>query len=91
MDRKEYRELFLFAAKSGSLEGYLFERSEVEPLVGWVDNIDRMYRDLSPAARQEIAPVLAPVLEKILEYGERSLEPGLKGKVKGILSASATG
>ena len=36
-----YEELFKFAAKAGSLEGYLYEREKVEPLEDWVSNIER--------------------------------------------------
>jgi len=91
MNKAEYRELFLFAAKAGGLEGYLFERKEVEPLSNWIDNIGKVYRDLSPAVKKEVDPVLTPVLERILEYGARTLEPGLREKVEQILQEASKG
>jgi len=92
MTKEENRELFLFAAKAGALEGYLFERSKVEPLSNWIDNMDKMYHGLSSAVKAEIVPVLTPVLERILEYGEKTLEPGLREKLEQLLGeASITG
>lgn len=89
MKEVEYQELFLFAAKAGALEGHLFRRRKVEPLANWIDNIGKMYHDLSPAVKREIAPVLVTVLERILEYGKRVLESGLRGKLEQILLESS--
>jgi len=91
MSEEEYRELFLFAAKAGALEGYLFQRREVEPLASWIDNVGKMHRDLPPAVKKEVAPVLTPVLERILKYGAGVLEPGLKEKVEQILREASKG
>ena len=91
MEIEQYRELFLFAAKAGALEGYLFKRRKAEPLDNWVDNISRMYQGLPAAVRREVDPVFTPVLERILEYGERVLESGLKGKLEHMLLASSAG
>ena len=91
MSKEEYRELFLFAAKTGALEGYLFERSDVEPLSNWIDNIGKMHQDLSPAVKKEVAPVFTSVLQRILEYGAKTLEPGLRGKVEQMLREASEG
>ena len=91
MGKLEYQELFLFAAKAGALEGYLFERRKVEQLTEWIDNISKMYQDLSPAVKREVDFVLPRVLEKILAYGEKVLEPNLREKVEQILLASSAG
>jgi hypothetical protein len=88
MAKTTYQELFLFAAKAGSLEGYLYERTEVEPLANWVDNIGKMYQALSPEVKREVDPVLTPVLERILTHEARVLEPGLKDKLEQILLAT---
>jgi hypothetical protein len=88
MKEEQYKELFLFAAKAGALEGYLFHRQEVEPLANWVDNIGRMYDELSPEVKREVAPVVAPVLERALEYGDKVLEPGFKEKLQQLLVAA---
>ena len=90
---KEYKEIFLFAAKVGSLEGYLFERGSVEPLTSWVYNINRMYSGLPPEVKKELAADLVPVLKRVLEYGARTLEAGFKEKLEQVLhdSVSARG
>ena len=82
MEKTQYQELFLFAAKAGALEGYLFRRRKVEPLDKWIDNIGRMYQELPAAVRGEVDPVLTPVLKRILEYGEKVLETGLREKLR---------
>lgn len=89
MNKAEYRELFLFAAKVGALEGYLFERKKVEPLANWIDNLGKMYHDLSPEVKQEVKPVLTPVLERILKYGADVLEPALHKKVAQLLQEAS--
>ncbi len=88
MKEAKYKELFLFAAKAGALEGYLYKRRRVEPLANWVDNISRMYDGLSLEVKREVAPVVAPVLERMLEYGNRELDSGLKEKLQQLLVAA---
>jgi len=88
---REQQEVFLFAAKAGALEGYLFRRRKVEPLTNWIDNVTRMYHELSPEVKKELDPVLVPVLQRTLEYGERVLEPELKGKLEQLLLESSAG
>ena len=87
----QHQEVFLFAAKAGALEGYLFERRNVEPLTNWIDNISQMYHDLSSEVRKELAPVLVPVLKRTLEYGKRVLQPGLEEKLEQMLRESSAG
>ena len=89
MDKTQYNELSLFAAKAGALEGYLYRRRKVEPLVNWIDNISRMYHELAPAVKKEVNPVVASVLERILKYGDRVLETGLKEKLQQLLVAAS--
>ena len=91
MEKTQYRELFLFAAKAGALEGYLFRRRKVEPLDNWIDNIGRMYQELPAPVRREVDPVLTPVLKRMLEYGGRVLESGLRGKLEQMLLTSSAG
>ena len=88
MSNGEYRELFLFAAKAGALEGYLYDRQKVESLTNWVGNISRMYHELSPAVAAEIRAGLTPVLERILKYGEGLLDTVLKDELQKLLAAS---
>ncbi len=87
----QHQEVFIFAAKAGALEGYLFRRRKVEPLTNWIDNMSRMYHDLSSEVRKEFNPALVPVLKRTLEYGKRVLEPELKGKLEQLLRESSTG
>lgn len=91
MEKTQYREFFLFAAKAGALEGYLFGRRKVEPLGKWIDNIGKTYHELPAAVRTEVDPVFTPVLKKILEYGERVLETGLREKLEQMLLESSAG
>ena len=91
MEKTQYQELFLFAAKAGALEGYLFKRRKVESLDNWVDNIGRMYRELPAAVRKEINPVLVTVLKRALEYGDKVLKPGLREKLEQMLAESSAG
>ncbi len=87
----EYSEFFKFAAKVGSLEGYLFKRDEAEPLTNWVGNIEKMYQGLPAAVRKDVKEELQAVLQKILEYGDRVLEPGLKQTLSKLLKTVQTG
>ena len=89
MNVGDYRELFLFAAKAGALEGYLHERPKTEPLTNWIDNIDNMYRALPDSVKNEINEVYVHVLQKILQYGENVLDDLLKKKLKEMLSLAA--
>jgi len=91
MEKAHYQELFLFAAKAGALEGYLFKRTKVEPLDNWIDNIGRMYQELPAAVRREVDPALIPVLKRILEYGQKVLESGLREKLEQMLMTSSAG
>ena len=89
MDKAQYHQLFLFAAKAGALEGYLYDREKAEPLVNWVDNISRMYGELSPEVKRGVAPVVTPVLERIFKYVDRLLESALKEKLQQIFVAAS--
>ena len=85
MSALDYQEFFLFAAKAGALEGYLFKRRKVEPLTVWVDNIDKMYHSLAPEIKKEVDPVFTPVLKRILSYGARTLESEQREKVEQMI------
>jgi len=84
------RDLFLFAAKAGALEGYVYERPKTELLFNWIDNISNMYQGLPDSIKKEINEVYAPVLQRILQYGDNVLDDSLKEKLKRMLSL-ATG
>jgi hypothetical protein len=82
----EYEELFKFAAKAGSLEGYLYERESVEPLHDWVSNIEKMYAGLPDNIKGEIRGEFGSVPAKISTYGEKVLGDGNKKKLNNLLS-----
>ena len=84
-----YEGVFLFAAKVGSLEGYLYRRRKVESLVNGIENITVMYHELAPAAKREVSPALVTVLERILKYGRNVLELGLRDELQRLLEAAS--
>lgn len=78
-------ELFKFAAKAGSLEGYLFKRRKVESLSNWTANILRMHGELPPAIKKEIQSELLVVLERILNYGSKTIPPDLREEINKLV------
>jgi hypothetical protein len=82
----EHEEFFKFAAKAGSLEGYIFEREKPEPLSNWVDNIDTMYRKLPEDVKKDIAGAYRTVLNRVLQYGEGVLEKEIKQRLERMVS-----
>jgi hypothetical protein len=82
----QYEELFKFAAKAGSLEGYLYERDKIESLYLWVNNIDDMYHKLPDSIRKDVKEAYAFVLRRILANGERVLLKDINAKLNKMLS-----
>ena len=84
----KYEESFKFAAKAGSLEGYLFhrEKGEIEPLSNWVGNIENIYRNLPDEVKEDIREEFGLVLNRILTYGENVLEDEIRSKLSQLLS-----
>ena len=82
----ENEEFFKFAAKAGSLEGYLYQRDELESLSNWVNNIDGMYHKLPDNIKRDIKEAYAAVLGRALEYGEKALPEAISSKLKAMLS-----
>jgi hypothetical protein len=82
-----YEELFTFAAKAGSLEGYLYERERVESLDDWVSNIERMYASLPDNAKEDIRDEFRSVLKRTLDYGGKVLEEDIRTRLNHLLSA----
>jgi len=82
----EYEELFQFAAKAGSLEGYLYEREDLEPLDDWIGNIEKMHAGLPDNIKDEIKGELGSVLAKISTYGERVLGDEIKKRLDNLRS-----
>lgn len=83
----EYKDLFKFAAKAGSLEGYLYEREKVEPLYDWTRNIEGMYFSLPDNIKKEIKDELSAVLTRILNYGEKALDQEIRTSLNNLLSS----
>ncbi len=83
----EYEVLFKFAAKAGSLEGYLYEREKVESLHNWVSNIEGMYAGLPDDMKEDIRDEFRSVLKRTLTYGGKLLEEEIRTKLNDLLSA----
>jgi hypothetical protein len=81
-----YEELFKFAAKAGSLEGYLYEREKVEPLEDWVSNIQKMYTSLPDPVKEDVRNEFRNVLNRTLTYGEKVLVDELRTRLNILLS-----
>jgi hypothetical protein len=81
-----YEELFKFAAKAGSLEGYLYEREKVEPLEDWVSNIEKMYTSLPDPVKEDVRGEFRNVLNRTLTYGEKVLEDDIRTRLNNLLS-----
>ncbi|MFC1968375.1 hypothetical protein ACFLVX_03175 [Chloroflexota bacterium] len=77
----KYQELFKFAAKAGSLEGYMYQREKLEPLSNWVSNLDSMYRNLPDEVKEDIREEYNSILTKVLLYGEKVLEEEIRSKL----------
>lgn len=86
-----YSELFKFAAKTGSLEGYLFKRKEVDSLANWIGNILSMYENLQINVKKEIKPDLLIVLNRIIEYGPKTIPSDLKEKIEKMIAQINSG
>ena len=82
----EYEEFFKFAAKAGSLEGYLYQRDKIESLSNWVNNIDDMYHKLPDDVKGDIKEAYAFVLRRALANGEKVLPEAISLKLKAMLS-----
>ena len=81
----EYDKLFKFAAKTGSLEGYLYQRDKIESLYNWIDNIDTMYQKVPESVKGDVKEAYAEVLRRILVNGESILPEDLNLKLKRML------
>ena len=81
------KELFLFAAKVGSLEGYLYDREKLESLDNWVGNIERMYANLPDSDRDGLKEEFGGVLKRILTYGEKILPKDIEARLSKLLSS----
>ena len=83
----EYKDLFLFAAKAGALEGYLYNREKVELLDDWVSNIEKMYANLPESVKGGIRDEFGSVLKKALTYGGKILEEDIRARLNNLLLA----
>jgi hypothetical protein len=70
------RDLFIFSAKVGCLEGYLHERknADVSTLPNWVDNIEKMYEKLPKEVKADIYEEYVSILKKILLSAKKILD-----------------
>ncbi len=91
-----YKKVYDFAAKAGSLEGYVYPREKVDTsyLPRWSDNLVEQYQGLPPEVREEFQSSCDETMGRAI----RSLVPilgedheivkKLKGLVKGKLPSS---
>ena len=84
---EDYEALFKFAAKAGSLEGYLYERETIEPLSNWVSNLETMYANLPGEVKAQIRNELSAVLERTLDYGGTRLEEEIRRRLNNLRSS----
>jgi hypothetical protein len=84
---EEYEALFKFAAKAGSLEGYLYERENIEPLSNWVGNLETMYANLPEEVKAQIRNELSTVFERTLYYGGTRLEEEIRTRLNNLRSS----
>jgi len=84
---EEYEALFRFAAKAGSLEGYLYERQKIEPLSNWVSNLETMYANLPDEVKAQIRNELSNVLARTLNYGGALLEEEIRTRLNNLRSS----
>ena len=84
------RDLYNFSAKVGCLEGYLYERKDVDisTLPNWVGNIEKMYRNLPAKVKRDFLEDFRNILEKILQSSEKILkkEDGVLTKLKSMIA-----
>ncbi|MBI3079244.1 MAG: hypothetical protein HYY85_20015 [Deltaproteobacteria bacterium] len=71
-------DVFRLAARLGSLEGYLYERRDVEvsSLPNWVENIEREYRALPAAVQAEVRGELVQVLRNVARSMAGAVDDG---------------
>ena len=92
-----YKDNYDFAAKAGSLEGWVYpkEKVNISYLPRWSDNVVKQYQDLPPEAREEIQSQCNETLGRAIQsivpiLGEdHEVIKKLKGLVKGKLPSSS--
>jgi hypothetical protein len=84
--------LFDFAARLGSLEGYLYAEEKVDKsyLPNWIQNIDREFKSLSADVRNEIQSDYLVLLKKVrnLLYKAYGDQDANTAKVDAMLSST---
>jgi len=64
-----YKKVYDFAAKAGSLEGYVYPREKVDVnyLPRWSDNLVEQYRGLPPEVREEFQSLCDQTLGRTIQ------------------------
>ena len=90
-----HKKVYDFAAKAGSLEGYVYPKElDISYLPLWTDHLVEEYRSLPPEVREEIQAMCDETLGRTLQsllpiLGENhEVIKKLKGLVKGKLPSS---
>jgi len=92
-----YKKVYDFAAKAGSLEGYVYPREKVDVsyLPRWSDNLVAQYWDLPPEVREEFQGLCDETLGRAIQsllpiLGEdHEVIKKLKTLVRGKLPSSS--
>jgi len=92
-----YQTIYDFAAKAGSLEGYVYPREKVDPkyFSQWAENLVNLYRSLPPEVREELQDACDETLGRTLHsllplLGEdHEVIKKLRSLVKGKLPSSS--
>ncbi|HBE44689.1 MAG TPA: hypothetical protein DDW17_04345 [Deltaproteobacteria bacterium] len=71
-----YKDLFNFSAKVGCLEGYLYERKDVDlsSLPNWIGNIEKMFKKFPREIKADIYEEYVAILKKILLSAKKILD-----------------
>jgi hypothetical protein len=64
-----HRDVYEFAARAGAFEGYVYQRSGLDPasLTEWVDHLARGYASLPPDACLDFQPLLDGTLGRAIQ------------------------
>ncbi|HEY3278574.1 MAG TPA: hypothetical protein VGJ94_18295 [Syntrophorhabdaceae bacterium] len=85
-----YNEVYEFAARAGAFEGYVYQRSGLDPalLTPWVDHLVRGYDSLPPEVRADFQPLCDGTIGRAIQSmrGFMSEDHELIRKLKGLIA-----
>jgi len=85
-----HADVYEFAARAGAFEGYVYERSGLDPasLTMWVDHLVRGYAAVPPEVRAEFQPLLDGTIGRAIRSLGETVGEGheIIGKLKGLVA-----